>query len=390
MKRFHSALIGVTIACLLAACAPRVQVPAGTAQAGPTVAPSPTPPLALPVGRAVAADGQLVSPYPALPLGFGGGVSGQVLTITVKAGDIVQAGDLLARLDVVDLQRAVDDAQAGLDRARVDHERALSQWERDVAGAEKSLADAERALAVARLQFSDTPLEEARTALDRARQAETDARDTYEKALVMWPPVPTDGLYDGWQRAIRERELAEMRLADAEDAHDADYLALQGREEDVAAAERALAALEEGIAPATGRAVEDAERELERAQEALAHARLTAPWQAVVLSVDVAPGAAVGAGAPVVTLLNLEDGLCFATQNLSEQHVADIRAGQRAIVTLRAFPETPLEGVVESVIPQVGVVEGADARFAVRVRLSSADLRLLPGLTGRVEISTGE
>jgi multidrug resistance efflux pump len=105
-----------------------------------------------------------------------------------------------------------------------------------------------------------------------------------------------------------------------------------------------------------------------------------------VLSVDVVPEAHVGAGVPVVTLLNIKDGLRFVTQNLSEQHIADIYPGQRAVVTLRTFSQTPVEGSVEAVVPQINQASDTDARFTVHVRLAPTDLRLLPGLTGRVEI----
>ena len=113
-----------------------------------------------------------------------------------------------------------------------------------------------------------------------------------------------------------------------------------------------------------------AERELTQAQEALEHTHLIAPWAAIVLSVDVAPEANVGAGAPVVTLLNVEDGLRF----------------HRAVVTLRTFAQTPVEGSVEAVVPQINQGSNTGAHFTVHVRLAPTDLRLLPGLTGRVEI----
>ena len=125
-----------------------------------------------------------------------------------------------------------------------------------------------------------------------------------------------------------------------------------------------------------------------QAQEALEHAHLTTPWAAIVLSVDVAPEATISAGTPVVTLLSIEEGLRFVTQNLSEQHIADIYPGQQAVVTLRTFPKTPLEGMIEAVVPQVGEAVEADAHFTVHVRLAPTDLRLLPGLTGRAEILT--
>jgi multidrug resistance efflux pump len=284
----------------------------------------------------------------------------------------------------------VDDAQRALDRAAADRERARQKWERDVADAEQALAQAQRALTTARLQYSDTAVEEARVNLRWAQKSESDRKAEYEQAQTMWPPIPVDAFRDSWQRAIDERRLAEMRLADAEAEHRVAALDLETREEDVAEAEQALAALQEGLDAQYGRAVEDAQDELTQAQD-LAHARLTAPWTAIVLSVDVAPGATVGAGTPVVTLLDVGDGLRFVTQNLSEQHIAAIYPGQRAVVTLRTFAETPLEGTVEAVVPQENEAADTDARFTVRIRLSSsAGLRLLPGLTGRVEIYTGE
>lgn len=375
------AVIGtIVVALFLASCS----VPSMAPQPGTALeTPRPTlPPLS--ASQTVVADGQLTSPYPPLALGFG--VSGQVLTFTVRAGDVVQAGDLLAELDDADLLENLDAAQRAYDRAMADLEAAQLQWKRDLADAQQALAAAERSLAVARLQYSDTPLEEAQTALDLAQQAEADAERSYQEALTGWPPIPSAPFYDAWQRAIRERELAEMRLADAQDAHSVAYLEIEARQEEVTRAERALAALERGLSPAYERAVEDAERQLAEAQEALRQARLVAPWAAIVLSIDAAPGARMAAGAPVITLLDIEEGFDFVTENLSEQHVADVLPGQRAVVTLRAFAEAPLDGEVLAVVPQTDLAASADARFAVRIRLVPNDLRLLPGLTGRVEI----
>ena len=363
--------------------------PDATAQ--PTLPPQPQ------TGRAVVVDGQLVSLFPPLALGFGGGVSGQVMTITVQPGDVVRAGDLVAVLDDVELQRAVADLRVTLDRAVADHEEALQQWERDVTKAEQALAQAERDLAADRLRHSEIGLEEARVSLKWAQRAEVDRKGEYDKAAAAWPPMPLDEIRAAWQYAIDERGLAEMRLADAENEHSASYLDLETCEAEVSKAEQSLITLKEGIAPSYERAIQDAERELARAQEALEHAHLAAPWAAIVLSVDVAPEASVEAGIPVATLLSVGDGLRFVTRDLSEQHVAGVYAGQRAAVTLRAFADVPLEGAVEAVVPQVeeGVV--TDAHFTVHVRLTlvnpqdaaEGNLRLLPGMTGRVEVFVG-
>jgi multidrug efflux pump subunit AcrA (membrane-fusion protein) len=392
MKTSKWILIPIIAAVLLTGCAVGVQQGAvgGPPPAmGADTTPYPTLPPA-PSGKAVAADGKLASLYSSVAMSFGGGASGEVLSIAVKAGDVVKAGDLLATLDDTELQRAVDEAQLTLDRAIADREDAVKQWEQDVADAEKTLADAERELTVARLEFSDTDLEEARVSLKWAQRSEADRKDEYEKARVHWPPIPIDEQRAAWERAIDDRMLAEKRLADAENAYNAEALKLKGYEADVVKAEQDLAALDDGIDASYDREIEDARIELAKAQEALDDARITAPWAAIVLSVDAVPGVTVEAGASVVTLLNVEDGLRFVTQDLSEQHVADIYPGQRVVVTLRTFADKPLEGTVEAVVPQVEESESADARFTITVRLAPTDLRLLPGLTGRVEIYTGE
>jgi multidrug efflux pump subunit AcrA (membrane-fusion protein) len=393
MKTSKWILTLIAAAVLLTGCAVGVQqgVVSGTPEAvsDADATPYPTLPPA-PKGKAVAADGKLASPYPSVEMSFGGEVSGEVLSVEVKAGDAVAAGDLLATLDDTELQRAVDEAQLALDRAIADREDAVEQWEQDVADAEKTLADAERELTIARLEFSDTDLEDARVNLKWAQRSEKDRKEEYEKARVQWPPIPIDEQRAAWERAIDDRMLAEKRLVDAENAYKVEALKLKGYEADVAKAEQDLAALEDGIDASYDRAIEDAKIELAKAQENLAHARITAPWEAIVLSVDAVSGADVDAGTPIVTLLNVEDGLLFVTQDLSEQHIADVYPGQRAVVTLRTFADRPLEGTVEAVVPQVEETEEADARFTITVRLPATDIRLLPGLTGRVEIYTGD
>ncbi|MBN2001834.1 MAG: HlyD family efflux transporter periplasmic adaptor subunit [Anaerolineae bacterium] len=387
-------ILALAAIMFLAACQRTITTPADamTPETSTEETAEATATLPAPEGRTVIADGQLASPYPSLALGFSGGVSGEVMAIHVKPGDIVAAGDILAEMETTDLQRAVDNAQMTLNRAKIDRERAQQQWERDVADAEQSVISARRAITSTALQDSTTAIEEARTALERAKQAETDAKKTHDTPLFgEWTPDDVkQSNYDNWQRAIRERELAQMRYNDALDSRSVQGLDRESRKADLAQAERKLAALQEGLAPSYDRAIEDATGELMKAQEALQNARLVAPWPALVLSLNVAPKSQVSAGSPVVTLLSQENGLRFVTQNLSEQHVPAIHAGQRARLTLRTFPETPLEGTVEAIIPQTETQNTTDARFSVRIRLDPTDLNLLPGLTGRAEIFTEE
>jgi multidrug resistance efflux pump len=165
---------------------------------------------------------------------------------------------------------------------------------------------------------------------------------------------------------------------------------IESKERAVAQAEEDLALVAQDevtlkVDPSYDRAVDDARRALADAEDDLADARLYAPWAGLVTRVHAVVGSTVEPGAAIVTLINLER-MTFATQNLSERHIAQLGVGQRAEITLRAYPDTVLEGHIESVVPRDEVAAAEDARFVAHIRLDDTDLDLLPGMTGRVEV----
>jgi multidrug resistance efflux pump len=142
--------------------------------------------------------------------------------------------------------------------------------------------------------------------------------------------------------------------------------------------------------------VEQAELSLEasqfnrqQAEDAQARAQLLAAEGGTVLSVDVAPGAIVGVGIRIITLLDL-DRLEFHTTNLSERDLAQIAPGQTAVVTLKAYPDEPIEATVERIGLLAGPAIGDAATFPVVLMLGDTDLELRPGMTGRAEIYSDE
>ncbi len=430
MKTLHwIGIVTLLVTIALAGCGSRsMQVPPDAMLPETDATPQPTlPPPSL--GKTIVADGELTAPYPSLSLPFDGGVNGQVLTISVKAGDVVQAGDLLAVLDDAELQQAADEAQIDFDRAVVNREQTIAQADINVRLAQLDLTDAHEGASDTEVSAAAAAVRDARIELEVAQHTLSNTLNSGYDSTVRSRKIEFDWYVGNYQRQKSRFEQGDIDQSDHDHAMNA-MISAEGRLneaierahiEDIQAENRVDQArntlyrtwkelellqsgpLTETILRATlavdqalierekARAdLVEAERTLVQAQEALEHTHLVAPWAAIVLSVDIAPEANVGAGAPVVTLLNVEDGLRFVTQNLSEQHIADIYPGQRAVITLRTFAETPLEGTVEAVIPQVDGNTGTDARFTVHVRLDPTDLRLLPGLTGRMEIVTEE
>ncbi|MCJ7658021.1 MAG: HlyD family efflux transporter periplasmic adaptor subunit [Anaerolineales bacterium] len=114
-----------------------------------------------------------------------------------------------------------------------------------------------------------------------------------------------------------------------------------------------------------------------------------APWTGTVLSIDAAPGALVGSSSPVITLLDTAQ-LEFHTTNLSERDLAQIYPGQTAEVTLKTYPDDPIEAAVVRIGWQAGEIVCDAVTFPVLLSLSETNLDIRPGMTGRAEIRSEE
>lgn len=435
MKRQVWLIVWLVMALLLSGCAGKKAEtvesearPAGepAEQASPESRENGRAPLPA-ASEVILMDGELVSAYPSTELSFPGSAGGELLALHVQVGQRVAQGELLAVLDDAALRQAVDEAQLALDRALEDLEKGEADMERTYRRAsedaqtkydravhdagrtyERELDEARRALERARrdlerlrMQPPSTALAEAEVALARAIDHEADAADAYKQALDRpWEKQDIrDSLYQDWQASIVDRDLAEMRLQDARIAMQVHQLDVQARQKDVENAEIDLRRVEKApvdkdvvereVNLALDRAVEDARTRLGQARQDLENARLHAPWDGLVLAIEAGVGSTLGSGRVMLQMLNIQE-LYFVTQNLSERHIPQLRRGQRAEITLRAYPDVVLSGTVHVVLPQTERTADADARFVAYIRPDESGLDLLPGMTGRVEVITGD
>jgi len=366
----------------------------GCAGPKPTATPTPapvTPEPVLVVETVVNADGVLVSLQPTLGLSFQ--VTGRVTEVLVRPGDLVKAGQALARLDTLTLQNSVRDATAQLEQSRFDLDRAKRAAESgtDLSAAWKGVEAARMGLINAQGAYSSTLLRSDVTG---------DVREA-----KFWADY-WGGELDGAYLRLNERPSSEKRREDYEilgaraaNAHNQMLQIEQDAKNQVSAAQRSLALAQQNYLSAlssyntlkNGDPVKQAELQvllretaLTRAQMDLANAELKAPWDAMIASVDIAPGAQVGV-APAVTLVDISH-LQFVTNNLSERDLGRVALGQAANITLKAFPDDKLAGKVAAIAPLAGATVGDAATFAVRIDLEPSQLALRPGMSGEVEI----
>ena len=127
-----------------------------------------------------------------------------------------------------------------------------------------------------------------------------------------------------------------------------------------------------------------------------------APVDGVVGNRQVRVGRLVAPGMSLIDIVPVDD--VWVVANFKETQVERIRAGQRAMITVDGYPDTPIAGIVDSFAPGSGSAftmlptDNATGNFVrvvqrvpVKIRFLSNPLpgRIVPGLSARVEIDLG-
>jgi HlyD family secretion protein len=270
---------------------------------------------------------------------IGANVMGRLVALSVKEGDAVKAGQVVARIDSVQAAATATGAEASLSALEADARAATTQ----VRAAQATLDEA-RARAA-----------ESSSALERAQQL---------RAAGLMAAADFDRLVatDGSARAQIASAAASVTRA----------------QEAAGAAERRVA---------QGRA------ERARVRDQLSKTEITAPIDGVVTRLDVEVGEMVVIGVqnqPGTILMTISDlSAINAEVKVAEADVMRLANGLPATVTLEALSGQRFAGhIVEigaSALPQLGA-QAAAREFRVKVRLDRTATPLRPGLTCDAEI----
>jgi len=333
-------------------------------------------------------------------------IEGDVAELLVQEGDVVSEGDLLARLETSDLERAVAQAELGLSQAQVDLSQAQLRLEQlrepadeaDIRQAKHDVDQAAAALSVAYLDLDtardsalvNETLEDAQKVFEDARHKYEVRLEQYERGEVTYYMVDlAQERYDDAQLNLsRIQQQGDLQVQNARNEVNRASQAHQEAQDDL---ERLL----EGPDPLDVEAaqkeietvqldVEAAELSLEEARSNLENAELVTPFAGVVVEVNVDPGDAVPSGEVVFVLATLEQ-LQARTVDLTELDVARVEVGQPAVVTVDALPDVQLRGHVGHIGLQSVDYRG-DVTYPVTVELDEATPELRWGMTAMVEI----
>lgn len=288
---------------------------------------------------------------------------GRIEELLVDEGDTVQAGQVVARLDTAELERAREREAAAAEAAA----RGVEQTRAALAYQEKALQE-ERAVRRAELEAASKRLEELhagsrRQEIEAARAALKEAEAQFGLARRDWERAQTLHRNEDISTAQFEQFRTRFEAAQAalERAREQASLVSEGpRKEQIeqqrAAVERAQAALrltEAGALELERRRKELAmrEAELERARAQLAvidvqmgERVLKSPVAGVVLSKNAERGEVVAGGAAVVTIGDMAKP--WLRGYIAERHLGRVKPGMAAEVMTDSYPGKKYAGRV--------------------------------------------
>jgi multidrug efflux pump subunit AcrA (membrane-fusion protein) len=338
--------VGILLAVLLTACVP-----------GATPEPQPTPtfwPTAVvpekptyTVERGTIVDSLTftarMSPLREAELYFR--TDGRVLDVYVSRGDLVQAGDRLAELDVAALYRQLAQLELALETAQTDLTSAESELAYNLDRARLNLALEQ--IALKRLQDYDPDLELA-VAKEDLRQAELDLQTAQARydAVSHAPDISMRPEADALQQATLAYTRAKAAYDQAVRESDQRVYDIQSQQKRVELSQLEVARLEAGVDPRLEQAVIKAELDLADLQAQITDTLIVAPFDGEVTAVSTAEGKAVTGYKPVIIVADPSE--LEARAELGSDDMKKLSEGQSATIVPIEYPGEELEGSIRA------------------------------------------
>lgn len=345
-----------------------------------------------------------VSPVQQVPLVFE--LSAPVAEVYVQEGDVVQAGDVLARLNVPDLEAAVTNAQIALAAQQASYDALIAPpRDVDIAAAEANLAAAQAQAAAASLGPDASQVEIARLQTEIARnqlwqaQLQRDlsaaiAQEAANRAAAFGLPAPAvpnpaDNVSPLVEQAENSVALADVTYQGRVD-QPADVAALSSANAQVVAAQVQLDRLLNGPTELQLQVAQTnlqiAQLALEQAQAALNRAVLVAPFDGVIAQNALTVGEFPPQGA-AFQLINTSS--FYVDVSVDETDIVKVEVGQPVELVLDALPDARISGTVTRVAV-TPLQAGQLVTYIVRVTLEPSSQPVRAGMTATATIIVNE
>ncbi|MBI2202260.1 MAG: efflux RND transporter periplasmic adaptor subunit [Candidatus Rokubacteria bacterium] len=314
-------------------------------------------------------------------------VMGRIVAMPVYPGDAVKPGQIVARLDDVELGSRVQEAAAGSAAATAN----VAQMETDVVAArhgvaqmEREIAMAEAEVAAARDGITQMERELQMTEADAGYQEQVSARDErlFETGAVARQDVES-------ARAMVTAARAKVAAARAKVSQ---MRAMATAAEAKLSAARARLERERAMEAGAGRkrdamaAMATQSRAMQRTAEVVRdYVNIRASSGGYVVKRLVSPGVLVDPRMPILKIAQIDRVRLQA--NVGERDVASIKVGSSVRVTTTAREDSQLVAKVTSVFP---FVDAGSRTAIVEAVVENSARRFLPGQYVTMDFVTGE
>ncbi len=251
-------------------------------------------------------------------------VSGPIVKLPIKDNQFVNKGDLLFEIDPRTYQASLDEANAKLDETR-DH-----------------LKDLEQQVKAAEAAFDQTA--------SQIKQAESSIQSA--KAQL----VKSKADYDRAARLVKKGDIAKRTFDSSKAAYDVARADSDAARSQLNQAKSARIGAQADLARAQAElgAAGEENAQLRAAKAAVETARLNLEFTQVKASVDgyitnlnLHIGSQAVANQPIAALVDTES--FWVHGFFRETLIGGIQPGNRAVITLMSYPDTPLTGEVDSI-----------------------------------------
>jgi HlyD family secretion protein len=293
-------------------------------------------------------------------------IGGRLVEVLVDEGDVVTAGQVVAKLDCRDQEAALAVAEAR-----------VSQAEAQVSLAETGVVNAKDAAQVAAAQIAVANGHKSSVEVQRKHAERDHARATSLSEVGAGTAVELDRAETAERGLEAEAQAAAANVGAAS-------LAARAQAAGVTSASAQVELAKTGLAAARA--------ELDRAKISVAECTLVAPHAGTVTLRLFEPGAVVSPGARVLTLVDL--GSLKARFFLPDAELSRAKVGAKAELRVDAWPGRVFLGKVRTVASvaeftprNVQTREDRDRLvYAVEISLDDADGALRPGMPGDVSL----
>ena len=305
----------------------------------------------------------------------GSQVSGTIAAIRVDYNSRVKKGDVLATIDPTTFQAAVEQSSANLAAAQSSAAATQSAILQAQSGVQTAQATFQQAQASLRSALANATKAKAQLALANL----TVSRDASLLQQGFIPQNQMDTDRTAAEANADDYRAAQAAIGVAQAQANAAASQVRGAQTQVATAQAQAAASQHQVAAAAA--------QVQTTQYNLSRTVITSPIDGIVMARNVAAGQTVAASFQTPTLFTIATNLTDMQVDTSvdEADVGNVKAGEKAHISVTAFPNVTFDGVVHEVRLNPTIIQNVvtyDAVVIVHDRLE----RMRPGMTAQVKI----